>query len=410
MKENPTPRRTGGMNGATGSGETRDAATQTLLTAEQQALRVAARQYLANEVAPIIDDCERDGRVPREVLSGLASFGYLGGFLPEVAGGMGLSYLDLVVLMEQAGYQWMSLRSTLSVNNMIASALAQAGSRAQQDRYLKPLLAGQAVCFFGLTEPNHGSDVRVLDVTATEAPDGRYRINGTKLWITNGAVGDFGIVLARVRTPAGSDGGPTAFLIDPAECRYEARRVETMFIKATTTSELVFSDAEVSADAVLGEPGTGRDLFAASLILGRLNVAAGAVGAAQRALDEATRYARERTQFGRPIGKFQLIQAMVADMRVQTTAARCLTYTAARAVDNGADARTETAMAKLFATETAFAVADKALQVHGGIGLSTESTIERLFRDARGALIVEGTSEIQRLLIAKDQLRMSALV
>jgi len=385
-----------------------DAMTRATLTVEQQALRRSVRAFMDAEIEPIIDECEVQGRLPRELFPALADFGYIGGTVPEERGGMGASYTDLAVLMEEAGYHWMSLRSTLSVMNMVALVLDRSGSAWHRAEYLEPLLSGKKLCWFGLSEPGHGSDVRTLDTVAVEQPSGGYRIAGTKLWITNGAIGDFGIILARVRTVAGADAGLTAFLIDRETCAYEGRRVETMFIKATTTSELVFSDCYVPADAVLGEVGLGQRLFHAGLDLGRLNVAMGAVGASQRALDLSTSYARAREAFGKRIGAFQLVQELISDMRVRTVASRALGFAAARMLDAGVATNVECAVAQLFATEGAFEVANNALHVHGAMGLSREYGLERIFRDARGGMTVEGTSQIQRLVIARDQLGISA--
>ena len=209
---------------------------------------------------------------------------------------------------------------------------------------------------------------------------------------------------------AGEPGGLTVFLVDPVESRYESHRVSTMFLKATATSELVFNETRVPAANIVGEVGEGGSAFLGGLDQGRLNVAMGAIGASQRALDMSTEYARTRVQFGRRIGQFQLVQELVSDIRVQTAAARALGYSAARALASGQGGRAECAMAKLFATETAFSSMDKAIQVHGAIGTSVELGLERMFRDARGGLIVEGTSQMQRLVIAKDQLGLAAFV
>jgi alkylation response protein AidB-like acyl-CoA dehydrogenase len=380
-------------------------------TADRQYLRESVSRFMRADVDPIIAECESTGRFPRELLPQLAEFGYVGATLPEDRGGQGASYLDLALLMEEAGYTWMSLRSTLSVLNMVALILDRGGSAEHRERYLAPLMNGERLAWFGLSEPEHGSDVRSLDTTATRDGADAFRLNGTKLWITNGAIGDFGVLLADVRAADGSSEGLTAFLVDASEVEYEKRRVDTMFLKATTTSELVFKDARIPASAVLGEVGRGPSLFLAGLNIGRLNVALGAVGAARRALELSMEYARQRVQFGRPIGSFQLVQEMIADMHVQTSAARTLSYAAAELLDSddGAGEQVECAVAKLYATETAFEVANKAVQVHGAMGLSREYGLERIFRDARGALIVEGTSQVQRLVIARSLLGISAI-
>ncbi len=308
--------------------------------------------------------------------------------------------------MEQAGYTWLSLRVILNTMNIVGMLLSEHGSGEQREKYLAPLLAGQRRIWVAITEPNHGSNVAGIETKAVDRGD-HYVINGRKLWITNGAIGDFGILVAKTYSDT-CNGELSLFVVEKDVTSYEARRVKTMFIKSTVTSELGFMDAVVPKENRLGPEGQGLRMILTGLNFGRLNVAMGAVGAAQAALDLSMQYAKDRKQFGRPIGEFQLIQKHIVDMTVRTEAARALGYKAAWALDQGGPSRTECSIAKLYATEAAHEVASMALQVHGGFGYSADYPIERIFRDTRGGVIPEGTSEVQTLLIGRELLGMSA--
>lgn len=378
------------------------------LTPEQQSLRDSVAAFLAREVAPTVGDFEKRGEFDWTLPARLKEFGCLGGFLSEQEGGYGISNMDYAVLMEEAGYCWHSLRATLNTMNMAALLLARLGTPQQKERYLGPLLAGRLRVWVGITEPNHGSNVAGMETRAVRDGD-RWRINGSKLWITNGAIAELGILMAKV--PPGQPGEPhgiTAFLVDSNETSFSKKRVHTMILRATTTSELHFDDALVPAGNVLGEVGQGLKNILVALSFGRLSVAAGAVGAAQAALDLSVDHARTRKQFGAAIGSYQLVQKMIVDMRVRTDAARQLVRRAARALDRGHPARMECSIAKLYSAEAAHEVASLALQVHGGMGYSEDYPVERIFRDTRGAVIPEGTTEIQTLIIGRELLGLSA--
>ncbi|MBV7486670.1 acyl-CoA dehydrogenase family protein [Bordetella sp. BOR01] len=378
------------------------------LTHEQRTLRDSLVQYLRREVTPAVSAFEAKGEFDWTLPKRLADFGLLGGFLPQARGGFDLTHLDYALLMEEAGYCWHSLRSTLNTMNMAVLLLDSLGTPQQKERYLAPLLAGELRVWIGITEPDHGSNVAGLETRARREGD-HYVINGSKMWITNGAIAELGILMARVVPGAdGEPGGITAFLVDRGQTQFRSRRLETMILRSTVTSEMSFEDAQVPADNVLGNVGEGLKAILRGLNFGRLAVAAGAVGAAQAALDLSIDYARTRKQFGQPIASFQLVQKMVVDMKVKTDAARQLCRRAARALDRGTPARMECSVAKLYAAQAAHEVADLALQVHGGMGYSKEYPIERIFRDTRGAVIPEGTSEIQTLIIGRDLLGISA--
>ncbi|MCP1336264.1 acyl-CoA dehydrogenase family protein [Futiania mangrovi] len=376
------------------------------LTPDQRALRDSVDRFIRAEIAPRISAMEKAREVPREVMERCAELGLVGATLPEEAGGLGLGFRDLSVLMETVGYHWHSLRSLLNVANMVAALIHENATAEQRERFLAPALSGKARVFVAITEPNHGSDVNSIELRAQDRRD-HFRLNGRKLWITNGG-GDFGIVLARVTDPAGGRGKLTTFLVDPKESAFEVRRVDTMILRATQTTELTFDDTIVPRANVLGEVGGGLRNILTTLAHGRVSVASGAVGAAQAALDITTEYARTRRQFGRLIGEQQLVQGHLAEMVALTRAARWLVYDAAVRLDRGETARLETSLAKRQATEWAHRVAHLALQLHGGIGYSEDLPIERIFRDTRGGTIPEGTSEIQSLVIGRELLGLDA--
>jgi alkylation response protein AidB-like acyl-CoA dehydrogenase len=375
-------------------------------TPEQDAMRESVRRFLRERVAPRVAECERQREFAWELLPQLQPFGYLGGLLPEDAGGFGMRYADWAILMEEAGYCWLSLRVMMNSHNIVAQLLHRHGTPAQLQRHLQPLLAGQLRHWMAITEPNHGSDVAGIETRAEDRGD-HYLVNGSKLWITNGIHGNFGVLLARTFS-ARCDGGISMFIVEREVTSYEARRADVMFIRATGTSQLSFVDAVVPKENLLGVEGEGLKAVLTGLNFGRLNVAMGAVGAARSALDLSIAYAGQRKQFGKPIASYQLVQKLIVDMMVRCEAARALGYRAAWALDQGGPARTECSIAKLYAAEAAHEVAGMALQVHGGSGYSEELPIERIFRDTRGGLIPEGTTEIQTLIIGREVLGVSA--
>jgi alkylation response protein AidB-like acyl-CoA dehydrogenase len=375
-------------------------------TPDQDAMRESLRRFMRERVAPRVAESEAQREFAWDLLPQLQPFGYLGGLLPEEAGGFGMRYADWAILMEEAGYCWLSLRVMMNSLNILAQLLHRHGTPAQRVRYLQPLLAGRLRHWIAITEPNHGSDVAGIETRAEDRGD-HYLVNGSKLWITNGVHGDFGVLVARTFS-ARCDGGISLFIIERDVTRYEARRADVMFIRATGTSQLSFVNAVVPKENLLGVEGEGLKSVLTGLNFGRLNVAMGAVGAARAALDLSIAYAGQRKQFGKPIAGYQLVQKLIVDMMVRCEAARALGYRAAWALDQGGAARTECSIAKLYAAEAAHEVASMALQVHGGSGYSEELPIERIFRDTRGGLIPEGTTEIQTLIIGREVLGVSA--
>lgn len=377
------------------------------LTTEQSDLRSAIRQYLSAKVAPIVEQHERARSFPFDMLRDLAQFGYLGGYLPESEGGLGISRVTWAMMMEELGYCWPSLRTMVSISNGPIERLAQVGTPAQQHRYLTPALRGTEKVFTAISEPDAGSDVSSVS-TRAELQGDQWVLTGQKLWITGGAFADWGTVLAKTYSPT-CDGGLSTFLVDRRETPFPVSKVDTMVLQSTGTAELAFDHVRLPRENLLGAEGSALKGTLAFIGPARINVAMGAVGAAQRAYELSVEYAKNRHQFGRPIGSFQLIQQKIVQMRMKVDAARALCYSAAAALDRGEPARLETSIAKLYATQAAHEVADAAVAVHGGIGYSTEYPIERLFRDTRGGSIPEGTPEIQTLIAGRELLGISAI-
>jgi alkylation response protein AidB-like acyl-CoA dehydrogenase len=377
------------------------------LDADQIALRDSIRKFMRKEVVPLIAKHEAARTFPFEILPGLANFGYIGGELSEELGGLGIDTITWAMMMEEAGYHWLSLRTMLNITNGPVARLAKLGTPQQKERFLKPLLASQRRCYTGLTEPNVGSNIAAIECRA-ELKGDHYVLNGRKLWITNGAFADFGIVVAKTYSPD-CNGGLSMFLVEREVSPYDVKHLETLVLRCTGTAELGFSDVRVPRENLLGTEGTALKTTVHGLDSARLNIAMGAVGAAQSALDLSIEYAKTRKQFGKVIGSFQLVQKHIVDMTIRVEAARALGYRAAAALNQGRPARLECALAKLYATEAAFEVANMALQVHGGLGYSVDYPIERIFRDTRGGMIPEGTSDIQTLIAGREILGISAL-
>ncbi|HZX88448.1 acyl-CoA dehydrogenase family protein [Variovorax sp. N23] len=376
--------------------------------ADQELLRDSIRRFMKTEVAPLVAKHDVEKTFPFELMKELAQFGYIGGRLSEAEGGMGLDQLTWAMLMEEAGYTWLSLRTMLNITNGPIHKLATEGTAAQKERFLKPLLASDRSVFTAISEPGTGSNIAQVQTRADLQGD-HYVLNGRKLWITNGAFADFGIVVARTFSPD-CQGQLSTFLVEREVSPFESRRVDTMVLRSTGTAELSFDNVKVPRENLLGEEGSALKRMLVGLDAARVNIAMGAVGAARSALELSIDYARTRTQFGKPIGSFQLVQKLIVDMTVRVEAARALALRAASALDaNQSDARMACSIAKLYATEAAHEVASMALQVHGGLGYSTDYPIERIFRDTRGGTIPEGTTEVQTLIVGREILGMSAI-
>ena len=380
----------------------------TLLDDDERAVRDAVRAFLDAKMAPLVADHERARTFPWEMLPQLYEFGYVRGTVPGEHGGDELSAMMQAVLMEEAGRCWGSLRTTVNIQGMVARTLSQAGNAEQRERYLAPMMAGRRFGWFALTEPDAGSDAGALRTTARRmGPE--YVLHGSKLYITNALAGDFGIVMARTLEPDGSDSGVSAFLVDTSTAGCTVRDIAHMPLRSTTSCEVSFDDTRIPVENLLGDVGGGLSLAMGAVNIGRLNMAMGAVGLSQACLEAAIAHSTTRTQFGRPIAGFQLVQQMVVEIATLTQTARLLGYHAAHVLDAGEPGRYECSMAKYYCGESAGRAATLALQVHGGAGLMEESPVERYFRDAREATIPEGTTQVQILQLGRALLGVSAL-
>ncbi|MCW5891055.1 MAG: acyl-CoA dehydrogenase family protein [bacterium] len=373
------------------------------LSPEQTLLRDNARRFLEREIAPLVAAQEGQGALPDGIYARLVAPGFVGATVPAEHGGHGLDFTSYLVLVEELAYCWGSLRSSVTTHNMVAGIIADAAGGALRARFLPPLLDGRRIAFFGLTEPNVGSDASAVELVAREDGDA-VCLSGTKTLITNGTIAQTGVVFARL-----GDQGPTAFLVDRDESPFEARALEKMGNLATPLAELSFDEVRVPKANLLGTPGKGLRVALAGLARGRCSVAFAAVGLARAALDAAVRYARERRQFGKTIGGFQLVQEMIAEMATLTDASRLMSYRAAAALEAGKKGILESSQAKLFATESGLRVAHLAIQVHGGYGYTREFPVERFYRDLRHLTLAEGTTQIQQLVIGRELLEIDAI-
>ena len=366
-----------------------------------------ARGYL-DEIAPLLPAAERDRALPVGIIPGLLDVGFVRGAIGVRDGGLGLSHLQTALLMEEAGRCWASIRTTANILSLVAELLSAAGSSEQKRRFLRPLLAGQRLGWFAVTEPEAGSDAASLATLAERLPTGSYRLTGRKAYITNASYADFGIVLATVDPGLGAR-GITAFLVEYGAGGYRVMARPQLPVRAASCCDVLFDGVVVPAGNVLGDVGRGLSLAMRAINSGRLNVSAGCTGIAQAALEAASAHAVSRTQFGKPLAGFQLVQQLIANIAVQANAARQVYQAAARLLDSGADARVECSMSKYFCSEAANQVATRAVQVFGAAGLMEGNVAERLFRDAREATIPEGTSQMQVLQIGKALLGVSAV-
>lgn len=370
------------------------------LSEEEQMLRQMVREFAENEVRPIAAAIDRDGVFPVENISKAAGIGLTGISIPEQYGGAGLSSLATAIAIEEISRCCASTGVILSVNNsLVCDPLLKFGNEDQKQRILKPLASGEKLGCFALTEPQAGSDASSLRTTAVRDGDD-YVVNGQKVWITNAPNANWAIVFCMTQ-PEKKHQGITALMIDKESSGLSVgKHEEKMGIRAAVSAGIHFENCRVPVSNRLGNEGDGFKIAMATLDGGRIGIAAQAVGIAQGAFEAALQYSKQRTAFGGPISGFQAIQSMLSDMATEIDAARLLTYHAALAKDSGRRFSKEASMAKVFAAETAMKHAIKAVQIHGGYGYSKEFPVERAMRDAKITELYEGTSEIQRLVIA----------
>jgi alkylation response protein AidB-like acyl-CoA dehydrogenase len=374
------------------------------LTDEQAAIQAMAREFAESEIRPIAVEIDRDARFPHETVKRMGELGLMGIAVPERWGGAGSDMVAYVVALEEIARVCASHAVVMSVNNSLyGSPVLAFGTDAQRERFLKPVASGQAHGCFALTEPQAGSDAR-NQATLARRDGEHYVITGRKMFITNGREALFALVFAQTDVAA-EKRGITAFIVEKGTPGFSVSKTEDKLgIRASDTAELVFDECRVPVSHRLGAEGQGFKIALATLDGGRIGIAAQAVGIAAGAYVRSVAYARERKAFGVPIGQHQMVQWMLADMATTVDGARLLTLKAAALKDAGRPFTKEAAMAKLFAAETAMKVTTDAVQVHGGYGYIRETEVERYFRDAKITQIYEGTSQIQKLVIAREVL------
>lgn len=382
------------------------------LTEEQKMLQETVRRYLRDKIAPKADELDRKGPMTKQealgFLKDLKPFGYVGTLVPEEHGGLGLSHIDWAILHEELRGVYAGLGGMVGITSSTGHGISESGNEHLIGRTLPGLLSGDKIACTAITEPNVGSDVSAIQTRALLDGD-HYVLNGTKTWISNGTIADYVSVVATLDPSKGAE-GICQILVEREESPFEAREIKKMGVRSFPTAELAFEDCRVPKENLLRAPGKGFKMALRGLTFARCNAAIAAVGISQAAIDASIQYARERTQFGKPIAKFQLIQEMIADMVAETEAARLLSYKAFFVLDQGGMGRMEGSLAKAYATEAAVRVTSKAVQIHGAYGLSEEYPVERYFRDARMYTIPDGTTEIQKLIIGREVLGMSAFV
>ena len=374
------------------------------LTAEQEMIRLMARDFARKELEPFAAKRDKEELFPLDVVKKMGGLGLLGMMVPPEYGGSGAGAISYCLALQEIAYACASTAVTMSVANLSIEPLLKFGDEDQKKRYLAPLASGKMLGCFAVTEPNAGSDPGSLQLKAEEKGD-YYLVNGTKVFITHGGYADVINLVARTDPEKGNK-GLSAFLVEKSFPGFSVgAREDKMGLRASNTVELIFEDCQVPKTNLLGREGLGFKIAMTALDSGRIGIASQALGIARSCMDEAIRYAKERKQFNRSISSFQAIQWMIADMATEIEAAYLLTLSAADKKDQGLSFTKEASMAKLFATEMANRVAYHALQIHGGYGYVKEFKIERLYRDARATTIYEGTSEIQRLVIAREILK-----
>ncbi|HEV7808412.1 MAG TPA: acyl-CoA dehydrogenase family protein [Solirubrobacteraceae bacterium] len=380
------------------------------LSDEQELVRETARAFTDNEIFARARDNARAGHFDVELVGMLAAQGYLGALVPPCYGGAGLDHVTYALIVEEIGRGDGAMRTVVSVQaSLVCGSILRWGSEAQRQHYLPRLCSGEWLGCFALTEPEAGSDAAAQRTRARRV-DGGWLLNGEKMWISLAGHAKVALIFAQT-DPALRHRGLACFLVDTEQPGYRAQEIRhKMGLHASDTSSIALDEVFVADDALLGEVGEGFKVAMSALDGGRLSVAAGCVGICRGCAEQSVAYAREREQFGRPIASFQLVQAMLAEMRVRADAARLLVWRAAFLRDRGRPCTTETSIAKLYASEAALWCANEAIQVHGAAGYVDDHPVERWFRDARVTTLYEGTSQIQQLIIGRAMTGIDALL
>ncbi len=375
------------------------------LSKEQQMARQLFRDFAVNEVKPLAQEVDEQERFPAETVEKMAKYGFLGIPIPAEWGGQGCDSLTYAMCVEELSRVCGTTGVIVSTHTSLAcDPILKLGTPEQKEKYLKPLAQGKTLGAFGLTEPNAGTDASGQQTKAVLEGD-HYVLNGSKIFITNGGVADTFIIMAMTDKSKGVK-GISAFIVEKGFPGFSIGKKELkMGIRGSSTCELVFQNCIVPKENLLGKEEKGFGYAMQTLDGGRIGIAAQALGIAQGAFDEAVQYVQERRQFGRSISAFQNTQFQIADMKTRIEAARLLVYSAAAAKDSGKRFSVDAAMAKLYASETAMAITTKCVQLHGGYGYTREYPVERMMRDAKITEIYEGTSEVQRMVVASSVLK-----
>jgi butyryl-CoA dehydrogenase len=383
------------------------------LSEKQLHWQSVARNFAQGRVAPIAREMDESGEMPLALVSEMAELGLLGSTLPKSLGGSEMDYVSLALIFEELGRVCSSVRGFMTVHSsLVMQCIYQWGTEEQKQNYLPAMARGEAIGCYALTEPEAGSDAASIQTSATKNSGG-YALNGEKIWITNGNIARIGIVFAKLDTLSAKKAHEqvTAFIVRLNNPDIERVRMpgQELGHRASDHAKIVFRDTFVSGNDVLGGEGMGFKVAMSALDHGRMGVAAGALGVHQACLDACIDFARERKQFGKPIGDFEMIQSMIAEMKASLDASRLLVYRAAWIKDQNLPTKLETSVAKYFATNAACKAASDAVLLHGGRGYSNEYPVERYYRDIKGLQIYEGTEHIQKIVIAREVLREPGL-
>ncbi len=380
-------------------------------TTRQKLLKDSAREVMEKEIIPIADEYDKnklllDRKRLKELLDKLIPLGYIGVLLPRELGGYGLDHISYGILYEELFRAYASLGMVVQLQSS-CGGIHVSGNPEQKKRFLPSLLTGEKIICNAITEPNVGSNPAAIETFAAKDAD-HYVLNGTKTWITNGSISDMALVVAQTKEGAGAS-GLCHLIVEREVSPYETTEIPKMGMRSSPTSQIIFRDCRVPKENLLVAPGQGLEKVLQLFQMGRASMAIAAVGMAQAAIDASIRYAKQRHQFGKPIGGFQLIQQMIADMLAQTEASRLLAFKALSASGKGIRCDQEVSIAKFYATEAAVRVTSTAIQLHGAIGLSEEMPLERFFRDARAWTIPDGTTQIQKLVVGRSVLGLNAI-
>ena len=375
------------------------------LTKEQALMQKMCREFAVNEIEPLAAEIDAEERYPHETVEKMRKLGLMGIQFPKELGGSGGDYVCYSIAIEEASKFCGTTGCIISSHATLGAwPIYKYGTPEQKEKWLRPLISGQKTGAFGLTEPNAGTDSAAQQTVAVKQEDGTWLINGSKVFITGGGIASTYIIFAMTDKSKGNK-GISAFIVDENDPGFKIGKIEhKMGIRGSQTAELIFEDMVIPGDRLLGKENGGFKIAMTTLDGGRIGIASQALGIAQGALDQAIKYMKERVQFGRTLDKFQGLQWMVADMATKIDAARLLVRRAAFNKDHGLPYNKEAAMAKLFASETAMEVTTKCLQIFGGYGYIREYPMERMMRDAKITEIYEGTSQVQRMVIANNVL------